>query len=218
MCSRIMIRKALVSTLCHGAAAVCLGAGLAGVALAGRPSSQQQPPPRPVPYKCIDAGKVVYSDAPCVSSTGPGTGSDRGTKLSEQQVLQLVHAFDESAGRLDWEGLTRNVADDAVIQIQRSASRGGRISMGKAEYRRLRTERGGKMRNYTLRREGVQIQLNLDANRAEVASKLTQSWLDPGGPLLLSSEETWIVEPRGGRPRIVIMDILERDPRPQLPH
>jgi hypothetical protein len=34
---------------------------------------------------------------------------------------------------------------------------------------------------------------------------------------MITSQETWVVEPRGGRPRIVIMDIVERDPKPQPP-
>ena len=109
------------------------------------------------------------------------------------------------------------IADDAVIQIQRSPSRGGRRSVGKAEYRRLLNEIGAKMRDYSLQRENVQIEIHPDGYRAQVDSKLTQFWLDPGGKLMVTSQESWVVEPRGGRPRIVIMDIVERDPKPQPP-
>jgi hypothetical protein len=197
---------------------VVLSAVLAGGALAARTASRKAaPPPRQEPYKCIDAGMVVYSDAPCVSATGGAPGGQAGASLSRGQVLQLLESFDRSAGRMDWSGLAGLIADDAVIQIQRSPSRGGRTSVGKAEFRRLLNESGGKMRNYSLRRENVQVEMHPDGYRAQIDSKLTRFWLDPGGALMVTSEETWVVEPRGGRPRIVIMDILERDPKPQPP-
>jgi hypothetical protein len=194
---------------------VVLSALLAhGGALAARTANRKAPPPAPQePYKCIDAGRVIYSDAPCVSSTG----SVAGGSLSRAQVAGLLASFDRSAGRMDWNGLAGLIADDAVIQIQRSPSRGGRSAVGKAEFRRLLNESGGRKRNYSLRRENVQIELHPDGYRAQIDSKLTQFWLDPGGALMVTSEETWVVEPRGGRPRIVIMDILERDPKPQPP-
>ena len=117
---------------------VVLSAVLAGGALAARTASRKAPPPpRQEPYKCIDAGMVVYSDAPCVSATGGAPGGQAGASLSRGQVLQLMESFDRSAGRMDWSGLAGLIADDAVIQIQRSPSRGGRTSVGKAEFRRL---------------------------------------------------------------------------------
>jgi ketosteroid isomerase-like protein len=196
-----------------------IGALLAQAALAARPASPAprkpgQPPQEP--YKCVDAGMVVYSDAPCVSATAaiPGQIGD----LKRQQVEQLVASFDRTAGRRDWNGLADLIAEDAVIQIQRSPSRGGRSAIGKAEYRRLLNESGVKRRDYSLRRENLEIEMHPDGFRAQVASKLTQLWLDPGGPLMITSQESWVIEPRGGRPRIVIMDIVERDPKPQPPH
>jgi hypothetical protein len=198
---RIAILLVLSAVLAHGGAH------------AARTVDRKAPPPRPEPYKCIDAGRVVYSDAPCVSSIGEVAGGS----LSRAQVLGLLDSFDRSAGRRDWNGLAGLIADDAVIQIQRSPARGGRSSVGKAEFRRLLNESGSDKRNYSLRRENVQIELHPDGYRAQVDSKLTQFWLDPGGALMVTSEETWVVEPRGGQPRIVIMDILERDPKPQPP-
>jgi hypothetical protein len=186
--------------------------------LAAPPRARQGPSePHTEPYKCIDAGMVVYSDAPCTSATG-GTSADlAGVRLTREQVVHLVDSFDRSAGHQDWNALAGYVADDAVIQIQRSPSRGGHSAMGKAEYRRLLSENSHKMRNYALHRENVQVEVHPDGYRAQVDSKLTQYWLDPGGALMVTSQETWVVEPRGGRLRIVIMDILERDPKPQPP-
>jgi SnoaL-like domain len=195
-----------------------LGAVLTQDAMAASPASRKgAPPPRPEPYKCIDAGMVVYSDAPCVSATAAISSEQLGGGLKRDQVLQLLELFDRTAGRRDWNGLAGLIAEDAVIQIQRSPSRGGRSAIGKAEYRRLLNESGAKMRDYSLRRENVEIEMHPDGYRAQVDSKLTQLWLDPGGAVMVTSQETWVVEPRDGRPRIVIMDILERDPKPQPP-
>ncbi len=194
-----------------------LGALFTQAALAARPAPRKLPPPRPDPYKCIDAGLVVYSDAPCVSATAAIPGQQLGADLKREQVLQLLESFDRTAGRRDWNALVDLIAEDAVIQIQRSPSRGGRSTIGKAEYRRLLNESGSKRRDYSLRRENVEIEMHPDGYRAQVDSKLTQLWLDPGGALMVTSEETWIVEPRSGRLRIVIMDIVERDPKPQPP-
>ena len=194
-----------------------LGALFAPAALAARPAPRKAPPPRPEPYKCIDAGMVVYSDAPCVSATAAIPGQQVGADLKREQVQRLLESFDRTAGRRDWSGLSDLIAEDAVIQIQRSPSRGGRSAIGKAEYRRLLNENGNKRRDYSLRRENVEIEMHPGGYRAQVDSKLTQSWLDPGGALMVTSQETWVVEPRGGRLRIVIMDIVERDPKPQPP-
>jgi hypothetical protein len=195
-----------------------LGAILTQDALAARPGKYKVPPPsRPEPYKCIDAGMVVYSDAPCVSATAAIPSEQLGAGLKREQVLQLLESFDRTAGRRDWNALAGLIAEDAVIQIQRSPSRGGRSAIGKAEYRRLLNETGSKMRDYSLRRENVEIEIHPDGYRAQVDSKLTRFWLDPGGALMVTSEESWVVEPRGGKPRIVIMDIVERDPKPQPP-
>jgi len=194
-----------------------LGVVLTQDALAARPATGKAPPPRLEPYKCIDAGMVVYSDAPCVSATAAIPSGQLGASLKREQVLQLLESFDRTAERRDWNGLAGLIAEDAVIQIQRSPSRGGRSAIGKAEYRRLLNESGAKMRDYSLRRENVEIEIHPDGYRAQVDSKLTQFWIDPGGALMVTSQETWVVEPRGGRPRIVIMDILERDPKPQPP-
>jgi len=194
-----------------------LGALLTQAALAARPGDPRKPSaPRQEPYKCIDAGMVVYSDAPCVSATASIPGQLSGD-LKREQVQQLLESFDRTAARGDWNGVVNLIADDAVIQIQRSPSRGGRSSVAKPEYRRLLNESGLKKRDYALRRENVEIQMHPDGFRAQVESKLTQFWLDPGGALMITSQESWVIEPRGGRPRIVIMDIVERDPKPQPP-
>jgi len=194
-----------------------LGAILTQGALAARPGDPRKPStPRPEPYKCVDAGVVVYSDAPCVSATASIPGQVGGD-LKREQVQHFLESFDRTAGRADWNGVADLIADDAVIQIQRSPSRGGRTSIGKAEYRRLLNESGAKRRDYSLRRENVEIQMHPDGFRSQVDSKLTQLWLDPGGALMITSQETWVIEPRGGRPRIVIMDVVERDPKPQPP-
>ncbi len=196
---------------------LALGAIFAHDALAARPDPRKKAPPRPEPYKCVDAGMVVYSDAPCVSATAAIPGQQLGADLKREQVQQLLDSFDRTAGRRDWNGVSDLIAEDAVIQIQRSPSRGGRSAIGKAEFRRLLNENGAKRRDYSLRRENVGIELHPDGYRAQVESKLTQFWLDPGGALMITSQETWVVEPRGGRPRIIIMDIVERDPKPQPP-
>ena len=194
-----------------------LGAFLAQAAVAARPDPRKPSAPRQEPYKCIDAGMVVYSDAPCVSATAAIPGQQLGGDLKREQVQQFLESFDRTAGRRDWNAVADLIADDAVIQIQRSPSRGGRSAIGKAEYRRLLTESGSKRRDYSLRRENVEIEMHPDGFRAQVESKLTQFWLDPGGALMITSQESWVIEPRGGRPRIVIMDVVERDPKPQPP-
>jgi hypothetical protein len=188
-----------------------------GTLAAPKAKGPLKPPPPQEPYKCVDAGMVVYSDAPCVSGTASIPGDQLGAALKRDDVANLVNAFDRNAGRRDWNGLAGLIAEDAVIQIQKSPSRGGRSTIGKAEFRRLLNESGAKRRDYSLRRENLEIEMHPDGYRAQVDSKLTQLWIDPGGAVMVTSQESWVIEPRAGRARIVIMDIIERDPKPQPP-
>jgi len=169
-------------------------------------------------YKCVDGGRVIYSGTPCVSAPAGSPGARSGAKMTAEHVLSFVRAVDRSAARMDWDVYSDYIAEDAVIHIElKSAKRGGRTSIGKAEYRRLMDEAKEKIRNYSLRREGVRVTVAPDGDRAEMASKLTEYWSDPGGAVMTNSEETWIVEPRGGRLKIVILDIVTRGPQPQPP-
>lgn len=171
--------------------------------------------PAQTPYKCIEQGVTVYSDGPCVSSRRASRGAP-GEKLTQQQVLALVQAVDKTAARMDWAALDAYLADDVIIYMRMKSSRGPRrATIGKTEYRRLLDEGKEKIRNYSARREDVHVSVHPDGYRADVESRLTERWLDPGGAMQMTSVERWIVEPRGDRVRITMLDILSNEPQPQ---
>jgi hypothetical protein len=202
------MQNALVSPSrwrCRAAAAGVL----VGLATGGQPEARAH-----ALYKCIDKGVTIYSDAPCVSTTGPSGASAE--RLTQPQVLALVQAVDRAAARMDWESRVAFLADDAVIDIRiRSSRNRGQATISKAEYRRLINEVRDKISSYALRREDVQVTIHPDGYRAEVESKLTERWQDPGGAMMATSRERWLVEVRGGRPRITALDAVMSEPQPQ---
>jgi ketosteroid isomerase-like protein len=166
-------------------------------------------------YKCVDRGVTVYSDAPCMSVTGATNSAPR-DKLSQEQVLALVQALDKAVARMDWAAVAAYLADDAVIDVRiKSSRKPRRATVGKAQYHRLVTEMKDKISRYSSRREDVQVTVHGDALGAEVESKLTERWQDPGGAMMATSRERWLVESRGGKLRIAVLDIVTGEPQPQ---
>jgi hypothetical protein len=188
-------------------AAACI---VASVALVGRQQAAAQGL-----YKCVDAGVLVYSDAPCISATRAARGVP-GEKLTQDQVIALIQAMDRAAARMDWNAQAVYLADDVIIDVRIKSSRNpGRLTVNKAQYQRMVGEVKAKIRSYSLRREDIQVTLDAEGYRADVESKLTERWQDPGGAMIATSRERWLVEPRGGKPRIIMLDIITGEPKPQ---
>lgn len=164
-------------------------------------------------YKCVESGVTVYSDAPCMSSTA---SRHDGEQLTQRQVLALIEAVDRAGARMDWEGQAAYLADDAVIDVRiKSSRRPGRATVSKTQYRRLVDEARHKISNYSLRRDEVRVSVHPNGHRADVESKVSERWLDPGGAMMSTSRERWVVESRAGKPRITILDIVTGEPQPQ---
>jgi len=117
---------------------------------------------------------------------------------------------------MDWAAVAAYLADDAVIDVRiKSSRKPARATVGKAQYQRLVTEMKDRISRYSSRREDVQVTVHGDALGAEVESKLTERWQDPGGAMMATSHERWLVESRGGKLRITVLDIVTGEPQPQ---
>jgi hypothetical protein len=176
-------------------------------------------------YKCFDSsGNVTYTDGPCLapeSSGAPaanaGSRDAKGGKITKEQVLAMLQASDRAAMRMDIDAILSYMTDDVVIELTTRTRRGpGRGTIGKREFRRRWMEGKEKIRNYRIQRDNIRITINPDERSADVSSTTTEYWNDPGGPMMMVSEENSVVELRGGRPKVRWSSIVFGKPEP--PH
>jgi ketosteroid isomerase-like protein len=169
-------------------------------------------------FKCFDAtGQITYSDSACVSSVPQRPGQAEIGTINRQQALGFMASFDKALARLDFERMLDHFADDAVIHVRVKSQRGGgSMAVGKAEFRRRLYEAKDRLWDYRLQRSNVEIKVLPDGTQAEVQSDLTEWWRDPGGAMTVKSRETYIVELRRGRPKASGLQVVTRDPEPQV--
>jgi Domain of unknown function (DUF4124) len=169
-------------------------------------------------YKCFDSsGKVTYSDSPCPVQAPPTRRDNpKGARLTEKQVLAMLQVVDKAAMRMDVDGALSYMAEDVVIDLKMRTSRGaGHGTIGKRDYRRLWLESKDKIRNYRIRRDSVRVTINVEGTSADVSSNITETWDDPGGPMMLSASEDSIIELRAGKPRVRWIYYVFGEPKPQ---
>lgn len=176
--------------------------------------------------KCFDSsGNVTYSDGPCLvpepggapkAHAGSRDGA-KGGKLTKDQVLAMLQASDRAAMRMDVDATLNYMTDDIVIELTMHTRRGsGRRTIGKREFGRLWVEAKAKVRNYRLQRDNIRITIGPDERSADVSSTTTEYWNDPGGPMMIVSEENSVVELRAGKPKVRWSSVVIG--QPQLQH
>ena len=169
-------------------------------------------------FKCFDEkGQITYSDSVCVSSVPQRPAQTQVGTITREQALGFMQSFDKALARLDFERLLEHFADDAVIQVRVKSQRsGGSTTVGKAEFRRLLRGTKDSYWDYRLQRSNLEVRVQPDGTQAEIQSDLTEWWKDPGGAMTAKSKETFVVELRSGRPKATGLQVVTRDPEPQV--
>jgi len=169
-------------------------------------------------FKCFDEkGRITYSDSACISSIPQRPARAEAGTLTREQVLAFMASFDKALARTDFEGVIEHFADDAVIHVQVKSQRGGgSASVGKAEFRRMLHEAKDSFWDYHLQRSNVEVKILSDGTQAELQSDLTEWWKDPGGAVTVKSKETYVIELRRGRPKATGLQVVTKDPEPQV--
>ena len=162
-------------------------------------------------YKCKNTeGKVVYSDKPCsVQAIAP---DDRPAKsdgsagtLTEKQIRGLLAEHDNAMRRLDADAALQLISDDARIEVYlRRAGATGRRTFRKDEFAVfMRNSLRDSVSAYAVRRESVHIAIAPNGLQGEVNSHINEDWREDGQSLTMASDEQYLVELRGGKPRFV---------------
>jgi hypothetical protein len=162
-------------------------------------------------YKCKNAeGKVIYSDKPCsVQAIAPDDRSAKsaGTDgaLTEKQIRGLIAEHDDAMRRQDADTALQLISDEARIEVYlRRAGATGRRTFHKDEFAVfMRNSFRDSISAYAVRREGVHIAIAPNGLQGEVNSHINEDWREGGQLLTMASDEQYLVELRGGKPRFV---------------
>jgi hypothetical protein len=184
--------------------------GLAGLVLALMLAASSQPAFAGL-YKCKNAeGKVIYSDKPCsVQAMAP---DDRPAKsdgiagtLTERQIRGLIAEHDNAMRRLDADTALQLLSDDARIEVYlRRAGATERRTFRKDEFAVfMRNSFRDSISAYAVRRDSVHIAIAANGLQGEVNSHINEDWREGGQLLTMASDEQYLVELRGGKPRFV---------------
>lgn len=201
---RLPVRVESVGSL----AASHLG-GIAGLVLVLMLAASSQPALAGL-YKCKNAeGKVIYSDKPCsvqaiANDDRPAKSTGTGTTLTEKQIRVLIAEHDDAMKRLDADTALQLISDDARIEVYlRRAGATGRRTFHKDEFAVFMRNSFGDISAYAVRRESVHIAIAPNGLQGEVNSHINEEWREGGQLLTMASDEQYLVELRGGKPRFV---------------
>lgn len=184
--------------------------GRAGLVLALMLAASSQPAFAGL-YKCKNAeGKVIYSDKPCSAQAialdeRPAKSDGVAGTLTEKQIRGLIAEHDNAMRRLDADTALQLLSDDARIELYlRRAGATGRRTFRKDEFAVfMRNSFRDSISAYAVRRDSVHIAIAPNGLQGEVNSHIYEDWREGGQLLTMASDEQYLVELRGGKPRFV---------------
>jgi len=158
-------------------------------------------------HKCLDAhGNVGYSDTFCAGQRPQDSlaPAQRTAILTSKQIQAMLAASDQATARLDVEKMMSFFSDDARIEIVvRKGNRTGRRTLRKRELAQMAKRHKDDTSGYSLRREGMLIDITPSGTQAEVRSTLIQTWRAGDHAVTMTSDEQHLIEVRDGKPQIV---------------
>ena len=135
----------------------------------------------------------------------PAKSADTGGTLTEKQIRGLIAEHDNAMKRLDADTALQLISDDARIEVYlRRAGATGRRTFRKDEFAVfMRNSFRDSISAYAVRRESLHIAVAPNGLQGEVNSHINEDWREGGQSLTMASDEQYLVELRGGKPRFV---------------